>query len=232
MTDDPKDTEQWSPVPPVVVPAATDDAAPSDAIVLFDGAHLDEWVQASDGAPARWPVADGVVTVDPAAGSIRTKRAFRSYQLHLRWRVPKDVVGDGQQRGNSGLFLAHTGPGDTGYEIQILDSYDNPTYVNGQAAAVYKQRPPLVNAMRPPGAWQTYDVVWTAPTFAADGALRSPAYVTLLHNGVLVQHHVELRGETRYVGAPSYRPHGPAPILLQAHGAAISFRDVWVRALA
>ena len=231
---DPRATEQWEPVPRVVLSGATAGAPPSDAIILFDGRNLDEWVATNDHLPARWQLSDGVMTVVKAAGNIETKRLFKNYQLHLEWRIPKGITGEGQARGNSGVFLASTGPGDTGYEVQILDSWKNPTYVNGQAASIYKQAPPLVNAMRQPGEWQTYDVVWIAPTFGAEGALRSPAYVTLFHNGVPVQNHVPLAGETLYVGKPAYRPYQRAPIKLQAHGdpsAPISFQNIWVREL-
>ena len=231
----PKDTEQWTPVPPVVTPGATAEAPPSDAIVLFDGRTLDQWVQTADKAPATWVVQDGVLTVAKKAGNIETKRRFKNYQLHLEWRVPATITGSGQARGNSGVFLASTGPGDDGYELQILDSYNNPTYVNGQAGSLYKQAPPLVNAMRPPGQWQTYDVVWTAPVFAADGKVVSPARATVFHNGVLIQNAFALAGETLYIGKPSYRPYASAPIKLQAHGdpsAPLSFRNIWVRDLA
>jgi hypothetical protein len=230
---DPKATEQWEPVPPVVSPGAPP-AAPSDAIILFDGRNLDAWVETDDHSPARWKVGNGVLTVDKKAGNIETKQQFRNYQLHLEWRIPKSITGEGQLRGNSGVFLASTGSGDGGYELQILDSWKNSTYVNGQAASIYKQSPPLVNAMRPPGEWQTYDVVWTAPIFAPDGTVKSPASVTVFHNGVLVQNHFRLTGETRYIGEPSYRPYQGAPIKLQAHGdpsAPISFRNIWVREL-
>jgi hypothetical protein len=234
IAGDPKATEQWSPVPPLVSPAATIGAAPSDAIILFDGRNLDEWVATKDHSPARWIVSHGVLNVDKASGNIETKRLFRNYQLHLEWRVPKGITGEGQLRGNSGLFLASTGPGDAGYEVQILDSWMNPTYVNGQAASIYKQAPPLANAMRKPGEWQSYDVVWTAPCFAADGTLKSPAFVTVFHNGILVQNHFQLSGETVYIGQPTYRPYERAAIKLQAHGdpsAPISFRNIWVREL-
>jgi hypothetical protein len=227
----PEDTEQWTPVPVKVAPGATAGAAPSDAVVLFNGRNLDAWVQSNDHSPARWKVHDGIMTVDKSAGDIETRRKFKNYQLHLEWRIPADITGEGQARGNSGLFLAAAGDG---YEIQILDSYQNKTYVNGQAAAVYKQSPPLVNASRKPGEWQTYDVVWTAPAFAAAGGVDAPAYVTVLHNGVLVQNHFALAGETRYIGKPSYHPYDRAPIKLQAHGdpsAPISFRNIWVREL-
>jgi hypothetical protein len=231
---DPKATEQWEPVPPVVTPATTPGSPPSDAIVLFDGRNLDQWVSTKDHSPARWKVSDGVMTVDKTQGNIETKQTFRDYQLHLEWRIPKDIAGEGQARGNSGLFLASTGPGDAGYEVQILDSFKNPTYVNGQAASIYKQAPPLANAMREPGAWQTYDVVWTAPVFEATGGLKSPAYVTVLHNGILVQNHFMLAGETTYIGKPAYKPYQQAAIKLQAHGdpsVPISFRNIWIRDL-
>ena len=228
----PEDTEVWTPVPKVVTPGRTDDAPPSDAIVLFDGRNLNEWVSANDGSPAKWTVADGVMTVNKPSGDIRTKRRFTDYQLHIEWKIPADITGEGQARGNSGVYLAMTDSG--GYELQVMDSYRNPTYVNGQAGSMYKQYPPLVNAARKPGEWQTYDVVWTAPRFNADGSLKSPAYVTAIWNGVLVQDHVPLRGFTLYIGKPFYHAHGAAPILLQAHGdpsAPISYRNIWVRPL-
>jgi len=231
----PQDTEQWTPVPAIVTPGATPQAAPSDAIVLFDGENLDQWVNTKDKAPAGWTVANGVMTVEKKAGNIETKRGFRNFQLHLEWRIPKDVTGSGQGRGNSGVFLASTGPGDAGYELQILDSYKNETYVNGQAGSIYKQFAPLVNASKKPGEWQTYDVIWTAPVFAASGALTSAARITVLQNGVLVQNNAVLSGETLYVGKPFYRPYVSAPIKLQAHGdpsPPLSFRNIWVRELA
>ncbi len=230
----PEDTEVWAPVPKVVTPGQSEGAAPSDAIVLFDGKNLDEWVSTKDKSPAKWTVADGVVTVNKAAGNIETKRSFRNYQLHLEWRIPATIAGTGQARGNSGLFLASTGSGDAGYELQILDSYENKTYVNGQAGSIYKQYPPLVNACRKPGEWQSYDVIWTAPAFNDDGSVKTPAYVTAFHNGVLVQDHSELKGETLYIGKPQYKKYDAAPIKLQAHGdksEPISFRNIWIREL-
>jgi len=231
---DPKATEQWEPVPNIVTPGNNATSPPSDAIVLFDGRNLDQWETVKDHSPAHWKVHDGIVTVDKSTGNIQTKQLFRNYQLHLEWSVPEGITGEGQARGNSGVFVASTGPGDEGYEVQILDSYKNKTYVNGQAASVYKQAPPLVNAMRPPGQWQTYDVIWTAPVFADDGKLKSPGYVTVLHNGVIVQNHTELAGETTYIGKPKYKPYSTAAIKLQAHGdpsPPISFRNIWVRKL-
>lgn len=230
----PKDTEVWEPVPKVISPGATDAAPPSDAIVLFDGSNLDQWVSVKDKSPAGWTVADGVITVNKKAGNIETKRSFKNYQLHLEWRIPTNITGSDQARGNSGLFLASTGGGDGGYELQILDSYNNKTYVNGQAASIYKQYPPLVNAMRKPGEWNTYDVIWTMPTFTADGGVKTPAYVTAFHNGVLVQNHAEVKGETVYIGKPQYKKYDEAPIKLQSHGdpsEPISFRNIWVREL-
>jgi len=231
----PEDTERWSPAVPVVTPGKSETASPpSDAIVLFDGKSLDQWVNVKDGAPAGWTVADGIVTVAKDKGNIQTRRSFGSYQLHLEYRIPANVTGTGQARGNSGLFLASTGPGDTGYELQIMDSYKNDTYVNGQAGSIYKQGIPLVNPSRKPGEWQTYDVVWTAPRFNANGSLKSPAYVTVFFNGVLVQNHFELKGQTLFIGQPFYKMYDTAPIKLQAHGdhsEPISFRNIWVRKL-
>lgn len=230
MEPNPKDTEVWTPEPGVVTPGAAA-GAPSDAIVLFGGTDLGEWVSAaSPGKPVDWIVGAGMFTVRGGSGDIQTRRLFTDYQIHLEWRVPATLAGSGQARGNSGLFLASTGKG-SGYELQILDCAGNKTYANGQAASIYKQHIPLVNACAPAGEWQRYDVIWTAPRFSADGALASPAYVTALHNGVVVQNHVALRGESVYAGMPSYRMHGPAPIKLQDHGDAVSFRNIWVRPL-
>ena len=228
----PADTEVWKPVPAIVTPGRTNADPPSDAVVLFDGKNLDAWVSARDGSPAKWVVANGVFTVDKPSGDIRTKRSFTNYQLHVEWRVPENVTGSDQARGNSGVYLAWVN-GD-GYELQVLDSYENKTYVNGQAASIYKQSPPLVNAMRKPGEWNVYDVVWTAPVFNADGTVKSPALVTVFHNGVLVQNDFALKGGTAYIGQPSYKAHGASPIKLQSHGdpsAPISFRNIWIREL-
>ena len=230
----PEETEVWEPVPKVVSPGATCGAAPSDAIVLFDGKNLDEWVTNKDKSPAKWDVADGVMTVNKSGGNIETKRSFQNYQLHLEWKVPTNITGTGQARGNSGVFLASTGPGDDGYELQVLDSYVNKTYVNGMAGSLYKQAIPLANPTRKPGEWQTYDIVWTAPTFNDDGSLKTPAYATVFFNGVVVENHFELKGQTLYIGKPFYKAYTSAPIKLQAHGDKSepdSFRNIWVREL-
>jgi hypothetical protein len=230
----PEETEVWDPVPAVVTPGATPTAAPSDAIVLFDGKNLDEWVQNKDKSPAKWIVADGVMTVAKGTGNIETKRSFKNYQLHIEWKVPDNITGSGQARGNSGVFLASTGPGDDGYELQVLDPYQNKTYVNGMAGSIYKQAIPLANPGRKPGEWQVYDVVWTAPTFNEDGSLKTPAYVTVFFNGVVVENHFELKGQTLYIGKPFYKAYTAAPIKLQAHGdksEPLSFRNIWVREL-
>ena len=204
--------------------------------MLFDGRNLDEWVSTRDKSPAPWTVSDGVLSVNKArgAGNIETKRLFRNYQLHVEWKIPLNVTGVDQERGNSGVFLASTGGGDAGYELQILDSYNNKTYANGQAGSIYKQGIPLVNPARKPGEWQSYDVIWKAPLFNADGSLKTAANVTVFFNGVLVQDHFELSGETLYIGKPSYQQYDAAPIKLQAHpdpSEPISFRNVWVREL-
>ena len=230
----PEETEVWQPVPPVVTPGEIPGAPPSDAIILFDGKNEDEWVSAQDHTPAKWIVADGLLTVAKGTGNIETKRHFHNYQLHIEWKIPADITGSGQGRGNSGVFLASTGPGDAGYELQVLDGYNNPTYVNGMVGSMYKQSIPLANAARKPGEWESYDVVWTAPLFNADGSLKTPAYVTVFFNGVLVDNHFELKGQTLYIGKPFYKAFDGAPIKLQAHGdksEPISFRNIWVRDL-
>ncbi len=232
---DPKATEFYTPVPKVITPGKTTADAPSDAIILFGGKNLDEWISTNDTTkPAAWTVAKNVLTVKKGTGNIQTKKSFTDYQLHIEWRIPSNITGEGQARGNSGVFLASTGKGDDGYEMQVLDCYNNSTYVNGQTASIYKQSIPLANACKKPGEWQTYDIIWTAPRFNDDGTIKTPARVTAMHNGVLVQNNYELKGETRYIGAPYYKKHGPAPIKLQAHGdksEPISFRNIWVREL-
>ncbi len=228
-------TEVWKPEPRVVKPGIAPHLPPDDALVLFDGKHLDAWRAEWDSTqPAGWTVANGILTVNKDKGGIVTRKRFTDYQLHLEYLIPEDISGSGQDRGNSGVFLAQTGSGDEGYEIQILDNYNNKTYANGQAGSVYKQHIPLVNACRKPGEWQSYDIIWQAPRFDRAGTLVSPAYVTVLHNGVLIQNHVELLGQTRWAGSPFYKEHGPSPIKLQAHGdpsLPLSFRNIWLRRL-
>ena len=230
---DPAATEVWQPEPKIVMTSEANQV-PSDAIILFDGKNLNEWLSVQDNSPAKWDVNNGVFTVKKGTGNIQTKKSFMDYQLHLEWQIPANITGTGQGRGNSGLFLASTGKGDDGYEIQILDCFENKTYVNGQVGSIYKQSIPLANASRKPGQWQTYDVIWTAPRFNDGGDLLSPARVTLIHNGVLVQNNTTLTGGTVYVGKPTYKKHGATPIKLQAHGdksEPISFRNIWVREL-
>ena len=221
----PEETEYWSPVPKVIQAPA--DGIPSDAIVLFDGKNLDAWEsEKTPGEPAPWKLVDGAAVVVPKAGGIKTKQAFGDVQLHVEWRTPTEIVGKSQGRGNSGVFLMGL------YEVQVLDSYENPTYVNGQAGSVYKQHPPLVNVTRKPGEWQTYDIIWEAPRFGADGKLTRPAYVTVLHNGVLVQNHSELTGPTQWRGKSPFKAH-PAklPLALQEHGNPVQYRNIWIREL-
>ncbi len=219
------------PLPPIVKagqPSTPDHAgqAPSDAIVLFDGKDLSHW-RNGNGESAGWSVSDGAIVIKPGAGDIISRDEFGDCQLHIEFSSPTPPKGDDQGRGNSGVMLFGR------YEIQVLDSYDNRTYADGQAAAIYGQYPPLVNASRPPGEWQTYDIIFNAPRFKADGALESPAYVTMLHNGVLVHNHRAALGPMRFRGLPEYKPHGPkGPILLQDHGNPVRYRNIWVRPLA
>ena len=231
----PEDTEFYTPVPKIVTPAATIGLPPSDAVILFDGKNLDQWVSAEDAtSKATWTVADNAITVVKKAGDIQTKRSFTDFQLHIEFRIPSNITGSGQARGNSGIFLAALPWGAGGYELQVLDNYKNETYTNGQVGSIYKQSVPLANAARKPGEWQQYDVVWTAPRFNEDSTLKSAARVTVFHNGVLVQNNFSLKGDTPYIGAPAYHKHGPEPIKLQAHGdksEPISYRNIWVREL-
>ncbi|TAL43327.1 MAG: DUF1080 domain-containing protein [Chitinophagaceae bacterium] len=233
--NDPKATEVWTPEPPKITPGKNIGDAPSDAIILFNGKNLDEWVSTKDTTkPAQWTVTDDAITVKKGTGNIQTKRKFLDYQLHIEWRIPENITGSGQSRGNSGVFLASTGPGDLGYEMQVLDNYENKTYVNGQAGSVYKQQIPLANACKKAGEWQTYDIIWTSPRFNDDGTLKTPAHVTALHNGVLIQNNTEVKGMTVYIGKPFYKQHGPSSIKLQDHGdpsEPISYRNIWVREL-
>lgn len=225
---DPKATEVWSPEPRIVTPGRSASRPPSDAIVLFDGRNLNEWLSAKDSTAAKWQLnPDSSMTVLRGAGDIMTKRSFGDCQLHFEWRTPPVAANSptGQGRGNSGVFFQNR------YEVQVLDSYENRTYSNGQASAVYKQHIPLVNACRPPGDWQTYDIVYTAPRFNADGVQVASGRVTVIHNGVLTQNNVEIKGTTEYIGLPKVEAHGKAPIKLQDHGDPISYRNIWIREL-
>ncbi len=241
-------TEYYKPEPPVVTPGYLT-LPPSDAVVLFDGHDLEQWRKPSFGygvnmeqisvmaqmmfdlnynerSTAPWQIKDGQLIVVPGSGSIETTEMFGDVQLHIEWLAPVEVGKEGQQYSNSGVFSMGL------YEVQILNNYENKTYVNGQASSVYKQYPPLVNASRPPGEWQSYDIVFIAPKFKSNGDLESPAYVTVLHNGLLTQHHVQLSGPTCYIGQPYYAPHPEQlPISLQDHGNKIRFRNIWVRRL-
>jgi hypothetical protein len=197
---------------------------PSDAIVLFDGKDLSQWKGENSG-PAKWEVQDGVATVN-GTGSISTKQEFGDCQLHVEWATPEKVEGEGQGRGNSGIILQGR------YELQVLDSYINKTYYDGQAGAIYKQYAPLVNACRKPGEWQTYDIIFHAPRFDADGKLEKPGTVTVLQNGVLVQDNVEIKGNTGPAGAPKYRAHPlKQSLVLQDHHNPVRFRNIWIREL-
>jgi len=215
------------PQPSVVTPAPADrpTAPPADAIVLFDGTGLSQWEDDS-GRAAPWKVANGYVEIVAGSGEIRTKRGFGDCQLHIEWMAPTPPHGEGQDRGNSGVYLMST------YEVQVLDSYDNRTYPDGQAAAVYGQYPPLVNASRPPGEWQSYDIIFHRPRFDSQGKLLQPARVTVFHNGVLVQDNVTLSGPTAHRRRPPYAAHPDRlPIHLQDHGSPVRYRNIWIRAL-
>jgi hypothetical protein len=220
--NDPKLTEVWDPEPAVVLPG-TGNKAPSDAIILFDGKNLNQWTD-QKGKPPGWIIKDGILTVKPGSGSIITKQNFADCQLHVEWRTPAVVKGEGQERGNSGVLMQSR------YELQILDSYNNRTYSNGQAGAIYKQHVPLVNASLKPGVWQKYDIFYTAPRFNLDSTVKMPAYITVVHNGVLVQNHVEIKGTVAHAGQPKYQKHPFAqPLMLQEHEFPVSFRNIWIR---
>ncbi|MCW8850288.1 MAG: DUF1080 domain-containing protein [Melioribacteraceae bacterium] len=239
-------TEIWEPVPEIISPGDIN-TPPSDAIILLGQNGISEW-EHEDGSSPKWNYSDGVLTVVDKTGLIKTKRKFGSCQLHIEWRAPiyteeeakkeKDsksyleekfngyVIGEGQGRGNSGVFLMER------YEVQILDSYNNRTYSNGQAGSIYKQHIPLVNACKGPGEWQTYDIIFEAPKFEKDGTLITAGYFTVLHNGVLIQNHAEIKGNTVWIGEPYYEFHSDKEsISLQDHGNPVSFRNIWVREL-
>ncbi len=224
-------SEFWLPQPEIVTPGAEPCEepvpAPSDAVVLFDGIDLTSWKSSTNGE-AKWIVSDGVFTVKKGTGDIETKKHFSDFQLHLEWKVPASITGSSQARGNSGVFLQGV------YEVQVLDNFGNETYANGQAGSIYKQSPPLVNAMNKPGVWNVYDIIYKAPIFKSDGTYRTYPYVTVIHNGVLVQNNTRINGITDYIGFPVVKAHGDGPILLQDHGdpsEAISFRNFWIREL-
>lgn len=223
----PEMTEIWEPKVEVVSPGDKPGEAPSDAIILFNGKDLNNWVSQKDTAkPAPWKIKEGYFEVIPGTGGIQTKMKFGDVQLHIEWSAPDRVENSGQGRGNSGLFFQNR------YELQILDSYNNRTYSNGQAASIYKDHPPLVNAMRSPEEWNTYDVIYTAPRFKDNGKLDSPARITVLHNGVVVQNNATINGLTLYTGLHNYpEAHGEDVISLQDHGTPVQFRNIWVRKL-
>lgn len=224
-------SEYWTPQPKVVTPGEPNTnaalSAPSDAVVLFDGKDLSSWESAKSGE-AKWKVENGAFTVVKGTGDIQTKQKFDDFQLHIEWRIPADITGKSQARGNSGIFLQGM------YEIQVLDCYNSETYVNGQTGSVYKQTPPLANAMRKPGEWNVYDIIYTAPVFKEDGTYRTPPRVTVIQNGIVLQNNTTILGTTEYIGFPQVKKHGAGPIILQDHGdpsEPISFRNIWIREL-
>ncbi len=223
----PEATEVYEPIPPRVIPGKLG-APPSDAIVLFDGQHFDNWVSSADSTEVKWHLnKDGSMTVKDRTGNIQTKQNFGSIQLHIEWKSPKEVQREGQSRANSGVFLQKR------YEIQVLDNNDNSTYVNGQVGSLYKQGVPLAMASSPTGEWNTYDIIFHAPKFSRGGNIVKPATVTLLHNGILIQDHFEIEGTIEYIGWPKYEAHGKAPLMLQDHNdnSRVSYRNIWVREL-
>ncbi len=219
----PENTEWYNPVPQVVEPGEGT-KPPSDAIILFDGHDLSKW-EGTNGEEPKWKIEGDALVILPKSGAIHTKDVYGDCQLHIEWRSPEKVELDGQKRGNSGVFLQSR------YEVQVLDCFDNSTYVNGQAGSIYKQKAPLVNACRKPGEWQTYDIFWTAPKFGTAGVLESPAAITVVHNGILIQNHYVLKGDTPYIGLPEYTPHGRLPLMLQDHNCPVAFRNIWIRNL-
>lgn len=224
----PEETEFYKPVPPVVNPFDPIKKAPSDAIILFSGDNLDNWIRSRDSTAAKWIVnKDGSMTVNNKTGDIQTVQNFGSIQLHLEWKSPVEIQGKGQSRGNSGVFLNGL------YEVQVLDNNDNDTYVNGQVGSIYKQHVPLAMASVPTGEWNTYDIVYHAPEFNDAGDKIKSGTVTVLHNGVLIQDNVEIKGTTPYIGWPKNPAHGKGPLRLQDHGdnSRVSYRNIWVREL-
>jgi len=225
-TKDPEVTEYYDPVPREVTPAGVPYGTPSDADVLFDGKDLSKWQSEKNKTAATWKVSLGVMTIVPESGNIATKESFGSFQLHIEWKINTDVKGKGQERGNSGIFFHGL------YELQVLDSYHEETYVDGQAGSIYKQAIPLVNACRKPGEWQTYDVIFTAPVFYPDKSLMYPARVTVLQNGILVLNNFSIQGPTQYIGIPKYTYYdGRGPLVLQDHHNPSNYRNIWIREL-
>jgi hypothetical protein len=222
----PETTEIWEPQPRIVTPGQKPGDAPEDALVLFDGKNWDHW-QTLDGGAPKWTIKEGAMTVVGGSKDIRTKKEFGDFQLHIEWRSPAEVnpAKTGQGRGNSGIFLQGR------YEVQVLDNHNNKTYANGQASSIYKQHIPLVNACKKPGEWQTYDILYTAPRFNNEGRIVHPAMVTVIHNGIVTLNHVAVWGPSEYIGLPVYKQHDKGPIVLQDHGDAVSFRNIWIREL-
>lgn len=220
----PQQTEWFYPEPAKVAPGKTPGAPPADATILFDGKDLSKWVNEKGETP-EWIISNGIVSVKPGAGSIYTKEHFGDCQLHVEFRSPAPEQYNGQDRGNSGIILMGR------YEVQVLDGDNNPTYVNGMVGSIYKQIAPLVNAYTKNGEWQVYDIYWKAPKFGTAGQLETPAMVTVVLNGILVQNNYVLKGHTPYVGLPEYTAHGRLPLMLQDHGTGVSFRNIWIRNL-
>jgi hypothetical protein len=221
---DPRQTEWYKPNPAKVTPGKTIGQAPSDAIILFDGKDVSQWVTGT-GEEIKWKVKDGTLVVTPKTGDIFTKDFYGDCQLHIEFKSPDPENYHGQNRGNSGIILQSR------YEVQVLDGDNNPTYVNGMVGSIYKQSAPLVNAYTKNGEWQIYDIYWKAPVFGTEGKLESPAMVTVVLNGVLVQNNFILKGTTPYEGFPEYQPHGRLPLLLQDHGTEVAYRNIWIRDL-
>ena len=224
QTSSPKETEWYYPEPVKVTPGKVPGQAPSDAIILFDGKDMSSW-ETDKKEPIAWKIKDGALTVVPGTGQIWTKQHFGDCQLHIEFKSPAPEKYNGQDRGNSGVFLQSR------YEVQVLDGDNNPTYVNGMVGSVYKQQAPAVNAYTKNGEWQVYDIYFKSPKFGTGGKLESPAMVTVVLNGILVQNNYVLKGTTPYVGYPEYQPHGRLPLMLQDHGTEVAFRNIWIREL-
>ncbi len=220
----PQQTEWYYPEPPKVEQGKQPGAPPSDALVLFDGKSLDQW-QSEKGEDMKWEVSGGVLTVVPGTGNIVTKQFFGDCQLHVEFKSPAPESFNGQNRGNSGIFLQSR------YEVQVLDADNNTTYVNGMVGSIYKQQAPLANAYSKNGEWQVYDIYWKAPKFGTGGVLETPAMITVVLNGIVVQNNYILKGNTPYIGLPDYEPHGRLPLMLQDHGTKVAFRNIWIRNL-